>query len=165
MPDWLLSSSEVAKNLAQGLAVLGAGVFFLWRWYRGWISSNLSLSSSVTRVPVPGSNTKENVVVTLTLAKGGRARALLDSVCVQAFDLSQPSREAQRFDIDVEHPSGGRNIVLPPGETAHFDAYFVVDSCSVMRFDSTVSAFGPGWKTSLISLPSGPKPDSDDPAA
>lgn len=153
MPDSLCQTSEILKNLAQAIAVLGAGAFFLIRWIRGWIYTNLSLSSSVTRKRSATEEGVDNAIVTIRLEKGERGNARLESVVVTAYDIRDPDNPISKASPNIRHPGGMKNLNLPPGETAQFDVHFIVGSSITVLFETEVIAHGPTWKTSLISTP------------
>ena len=157
--DSLVAVSQVARNFAQPVAVLGAGVYFLLRMRKGWVYTNLTLSAAVSRSPSPTAAERDNVIVTLRLDKGERANAKLESIVVEAFDVANSSKSLGCKSPDIRHPDGKTNLNLPPGESAQFDVLFVVEKDATVSFVATVKAHGPAWKTTVVSVPT-PDPKS-----
>ena len=151
----MLQISEILANLAQAAVVMGAGIFFLLRWTRGWIYTNLTLTSKAIRTHNLRDEMADSVIVSIKLEKGDRANARLQSIVTKAFDLNNSCKEVGEQKTDIKNALGSGNLNLPPGESMQFEELFSIDKNAAVKFETTVTAHGPTWKTSAISLPIG----------
>lgn len=162
----LLELTEILNNLAQPIAVLGAGVYFFYRWNTGWIYSNLSLSTSSKRQSSKKHANLDSVTITINMEKGSRENARLESIEVTGFNVDGPENVISSQSPDIKHPKAQSNLNLPPDEKASFEVHFYVPKSDTIIFQTTVIACAspnkasPIWKTSIVSTPISSEPPS-----
>jgi len=172
---------QVLKTVTETLAYVLAFIFFLYKSYEGYLTTNLSLTLKCKRVPVTeagGKTGKDYLAVTATIKKGrnGLMKLLQAEVRTTALNsglVQKQTLDVRRLDYDRSRVLKGEEDAIswnqakkgwpfmqfPPGDSSHFACNFLVPSEEPCRVDVVVMGRGrwpkiktSQWRVSDISL-------------
>lgn len=157
-------------------ALVGAGIFFVWKLLTGWLIINLKVSIKLDRLPK--SRNADHLAITVLFEKGSTDSIWLQSVSARVkwpghtdpkpIDMSEEFRwlivDQKGIGWD-QHRDGYGPIALSPGEAMSVARAATVPADVPLEVE--VAAYGKRtfwprgflWRTSAVSLPV-PRPQS-----
>ena len=158
---WLLANSEDMKNLAEGIALICAAFFFIWKTISGYLLVNLSVGIKLARIPKRNDPANHYLVTTVKLIKGDRASLQLTKIHL----VIQTAEGLKEADLDISPCVNGDVMRLTPSESYQFAHYWEISadaSCTIHAYveGRTIAwAWAPigYWHVSAASVPPAPK--------
>jgi hypothetical protein len=168
--DPVCSSLEQIEQLLKIVALTGAGLFFVWKLFTGWLIINLKLSIKLDRAFK--ADGKDHLGITILFEKGTTDSIWLKRVSARAKWEGDPGLEPIDFSEELnwlvvtdknikwdQKELGNGTIALSPGESTTFARTTVVPSDAAVVVE--VVAFGERnfwprgfqWRASAVSLP------------
>jgi hypothetical protein len=169
--------ARVAADIAQVLALIAAGIYFVWRFYRGWFVTNLRIGIETSRLPA--NDEQDHLAVKVKLTKGGLGGTLnIHDAVILVEGATSDHRQAvqlheiRRYERDLDPSDPHRYIIdfgrysttrfprtrLPPEDEMTLAGYVTVPT----GLPYFVHAFVLGgvrdrisgqWHSSEVSLP------------
>lgn len=178
IPGWL----QVTKTKVEILAYLFAFIFFVYKTYEGYLTTNLSLSLLCKRCAVPASDGKASqdylaVIVTIKKGENGLMKLKQAELQITAPGLKAPLQDTldlRRLNYDrskvlkgekgaidwTKAKEGWPFLQFPPGDGSQFASSFLVPAGEPCRVELVVMGKGrwpkirtSQWRASDISLP------------
>jgi hypothetical protein len=175
VPKWL----QVVKAVTEILAYVFAFIFFLFRTYVGYLTTNVSLSVETKRCQAKDEREKDLLVVAVTVTKkeNGLLQLFLGQVRVASVTSDSSDLKAldvKRLDYDRDKVISGQSgaikwdsystsypyLQFPPGDASVFATHFLVKSGELYRIEVVIMGRGKRpkvaisqWRASCISLP------------
>src|SRR5260221_1888865 len=173
---------QIAKAIAETLALVLAFLFFLFKTYVGYLTSNLSLTVDCKRYAAaaqPGQKATDYLAVTASVKKGENGLLRLFLAEARVAGVGTNWNEKKPFDIKrigynrtrVLERKGNAIawdeenkcfplLQLPPGDGTHFACCFEVPSTNVYLVDVVIMGRGKfpklmlsQWRASRVSIP------------
>jgi hypothetical protein len=147
----------------QGIALIAAALFFGWKWASGYHAFDMSLAVTTRRFR--RARGKDLLIVSLTLTKGTRESALLQSI---KLHLSRPHEPNVSTSMDIADPqliAAKRMIRLTPGEATTFEHLLEIEPDDSVKIAAEVvatsgffdlvsdDAVKGYWRCTVISVP------------
>jgi hypothetical protein len=158
---------SIIDVIIKGLALLGAGGFFIWKIFSGYNNQNLSLSLKCSRFQQQsGTKDLDLIVSTISIDKGTTAALALEGL-ESRFKWGSNEDQAKFVAVDIYRfeitagtgslggrvswrPDAGRPyLYLSPGEKTSFECSALVPRDAVCRVD--VVAFGRRRKSTFLA--------------
>lgn len=163
---------ENLKNIAETLAILAAGIYFLYKFIDGWLEINMTVDSAINRHQ--GLSGEDQVAVGVKLKKGDKGTLRIITAQLRVTFPENSNREPiteeirgfKRKTLSEEKinwdQSDDRKYRITPNEELHLASYIKVPSEQVCVIEIIVIALRDfhlfslrpaQWRSTHVSLP------------
>jgi len=173
--------ADLIKTIVETFAYLLAGLFFIYKWLAGYLTTNLSLRVKCQRARDEVDNTKDVLAIMLVLSKGDRGSLKIHDIEVRVngqtvpelaklreqlwrFSNISPTKQIPYRQIKWgQRSSRSPSISLTPGEETQLASYCKVEHATVCRVEAVIlgnrkhSRYLGEWRASAVSFPAGAK--------